>query len=489
MRLRIPVFSRRDTLSSRRPRNTATTHDSLNLGRGSPKLLAATKPTTPDDRNVARQLEACTAPSSLLQLALSNTRRGLGRNLQLSRRSADPELKLLLKLTPDAEHRAVIEALSGLKDNLSTSVKIRDTCQALPPQSSSNGGDTRGTLSSRGRHALSKAARPSRFRRLLDQCRYPHQVVSLLRGYVDQAGTGRLALTPANSRLVIRALERFRRTSTETEILSCANAIAGIHQMRKIPYGAKLCLFGAFYAARAQSTVAMRHYISEYYESGYRLPAKACKDLMHELVAQAQVSKVDGSRFGAWQRRDALRLLTGWKSTGIGGPGEEREVSLASFVERDYSKLVLDYVKALSRLGACEAIWQEWLVCAKLLQDKFESGLSVSTRPASTRADLGHDIARAFRDALRGAGDASRAWKIDWVNPSGKGSTEPFIGDATLLEDPTNPSSRSHWPDQMDKLLDVPIDQHIKYFEKALGLNWVDDGNGTGSHIVRNEAS
>ncbi|KAI9823045.1 MAG: hypothetical protein M1832_002699 [Thelocarpon impressellum] len=133
-----------------------------------------------------------------------------------------------------------------------------------------------------------------------------------------------------------------------------------------------------------------------------------------------------------------LELMTGWKSSGVGDPEEERKTNVASLLRPDDWDLRAAYVRSLSRLGACEAIWQDWMELRDLLQDQDseatpENMVGVYVRALMASGD--HDRARKL--ALDGGTDGDGGNGL-WT-PLRRGASSPSKVDperwAWMVED------------------------------------------------------
>ncbi|KAI9754987.1 MAG: hypothetical protein M4579_004461 [Chaenotheca gracillima] len=426
-------------------------------------------------------LEACSAPSSLLQLALFKARRGLGQNLDHTRRSIPRSLRQLLDLTPKLDDRPVVEGLSGLESPLLPHLNV------LSSVISSNIKRRLIVVHDLGARKIRRVAKGSgrrQFERLLGHASSPAQVVRIFQAAVDPAAPSGLALTPARCHLMTHTLDRMRSTWSARAILASVNAISGVHQRCGIPQSQQFLQYAALQAARAQSTVVMQYYLSELRQRGYDMSINNVRALIRELVAQSTLKKRDGTRFGAWQRRDALRLLTGWDSTGVGGPGEEQQICLAFFVQRAYPILIVDYVRALSLLGACEAIWQEWQAYVGSGQaDRSKVDREV---PGSVdmRDALNPGLVSAFKQALLQSGDAPRAALVS-LDGAGLAPSKRSTDHKSLPKKTITPQNLRVWREHRDKLLNTSMEQHLQEFERALRLDWAQASGMSGSPAAR----
>jgi hypothetical protein len=137
----------------------------------------------------------------------------------------------------------------------------------------------------------------------------------------------------------------------------------------------------------------------------------------------------------AWKQREALNLLTGWETAGVGGPNETRGVSLESFLDRQNTPVFAKYILSLGQLGASEAIWQEWLISRDrvvgapkgtgardkgMAKAEFSAANTrknanlepVDPRTAPNNAGSPEQLLFHFLQALIAAQDAWRSWQL-----------------------------------------------------------------------------
>jgi hypothetical protein len=170
---------------------------------------------------------------------------------------------------------------------------------------------------------------------------------------------------------------------THGEALAVFNSISSILLKSGSGLDFKYCMLGLKIASRAGSPYAMR--AIKQYLNACRDPTRQPNETWMEVVKR--ISKSAGTtqcprsptassgrstdawkNFEAWgcsgarRRRETLNILTGWETAGISGPNENREISFETFLDRRNMPMFAEYILSLGRLGASEAIWQEWLI-------------------------------------------------------------------------------------------------------------------------------
>ena len=175
------------------------------------------------------------------------------------------------------------------------------------------------------------------------------------------------------------SFQRLRRLTDSHSFLISLNAIIGILRRNSLPIGHKLCVLGLRLSAQLGYMHALRRYMIDCRNQDLDIPAVVLIPLMRDLYRRPSLehSRIqDGMRFGAWQRRDALRLLTGWRTVGTGIEGEEREISLRDWVSLDDIGLVKRYLECLGQLGACSSIQQLWLDVYRYYLERYRPNSS-----------------------------------------------------------------------------------------------------------------
>ncbi|KAI9669556.1 MAG: hypothetical protein M1817_004599 [Caeruleum heppii] len=149
--------------------------------------------------------------------------------------------------------------------------------------------------------------------------------------------------------------------TTHSQGILALNAITNTLRRHHIALGRGLCNLGLEVSLRRSAGAAIRSYLEELRQRPEKVTNDEFRRLVLSVLRSVDSSRLDPIRFGAWQKRDALELLTGWRTAGIGGDREERSPSLAFLLSRDEPGMVELYLEALKKLGGAEAIWADWL--------------------------------------------------------------------------------------------------------------------------------
>ncbi|KAI9766479.1 MAG: hypothetical protein M1839_004900 [Geoglossum umbratile] len=250
------------------------------------------------------------------------------------------------------------------------------------------------------------------------------------------------------------ALKRCGFTLGET--LVAFNSISSVLIERGLDLDFKYCMLGLDIASRTDSPYAMKA-IKRY--------LNACRDPSRQMLNETwmkvarRISKYAGAiqgpvtpavwgrsgdvwkNFRAWEcsgarkRREALNILTGWETAGVASPNETRDVSFETFLDRQSVPMFAEYVLSLGRLGASEAIWQEWLISrdyvlgipggtnargnrpAEAEVNAMNASMKASFDWVGTRVALGvarspEELLYHFLQALMAARDIWRSWQL-----------------------------------------------------------------------------
>ncbi|KAH0551137.1 hypothetical protein GP486_007522, partial [Trichoglossum hirsutum] len=214
-----------------------------------------------------------------------------------------------------------------------------------------------------------------------------------------------------------------QRGPSHKDLLVAFNSISAV----LLEYGPDLdfryCVVGLRYAAWTGSLPAMKamkRYLNACRGQHLRIPDDTWAGIVTRIVRFASTATrpnlpvvwggleawktFEGLRSSmAWRRKEALSLLTGWETAGVGGPNETRDISLESFLDRRNTPMFAEYLMSLGRLGASEAIWQEWLISRErvLVLQPDDTGAA----NANTDGDDAEQRLQHFLRALAAAND------------------------------------------------------------------------------------
>ncbi|KAI9767875.1 MAG: hypothetical protein M1840_005368 [Geoglossum simile] len=221
----------------------------------------------------------------------------------------------------------------------------------------------------------------------------------------SQTAYGRLAFMNLTFPLHA-ALKRCGFTHEET--LAAFNCISSMFLKCGSGLDFKYCMLGLKIASRAGSPYAMR--AIKQYLNACREPTRQPTETWMKVIKR--ISKSAGTiqcprspaaasgrstdawkNFQAWEcsgarkRREALNVLTGWETAGIGSRNETRDISFETFLDRQSTPMFAEYILSLGRLGASEAIWQEWVISRDYVLADSTGTNAQANGPARAKVD------------------------------------------------------------------------------------------------------
>lgn len=425
-------------------------------------------------------------PADFLRLALLGR---IKKNPLPLRNSNDALGRQLVFLTEEGHSKRLREAL--LKEDISYSVVQSHDGQdgfALPELVSNGTFTMEGWLISRKLSAASKIH--SIVRLVLVALRIDHGLAQLedLRPYIESAlmrykyGNGKRPSKSLKPSLHARTKSvRHHLKPKEFTLLMGLNTIASAFLRHSVPLGVKLCRLGMRLSAKAQSATTMRQYLIDcHVNSGYGITVKQWRFIIRTLARYSEKPIKEGTRFGAWQRSDALRLLTGFRVAGLGGPGERREICIVDCLDIGEPEMIKVYVEGLGKLGASEALWNLWLSLRQSLRDQ-EGTHSEDKEPDVKQQFWSKDMAQAFVQAFMAARDPERALQVSLEQrfpPSLDTPLWRYLSDSGRLG---YAIARDLFGERIRRRLQ-DTEHEVALVEICLGVRWVERSDG-GYHV------
>lgn len=164
------------------------------------------------------------------------------------------------------------------------------------------------------------------------------------------------------------ALSRLDPSMDVSATLALLNLTTLLFRGRNLPCEMELHADGLKLSAMLQLAPSLRSHLADLRHQAYKVRPEVWKEMLQTVAAQpilrgwqpAGAGLTYSATSGGWQRSDVLRLLTGWRTAGVGERRELRDVGIANFIDRDDVELVQAYVDVLARVGASTAILQYW---------------------------------------------------------------------------------------------------------------------------------
>ncbi|KAI9800045.1 MAG: hypothetical protein M1833_003574 [Piccolia ochrophora] len=150
------------------------------------------------------------------------------------------------------------------------------------------------------------------------------------------------------------------RTRQSWYYADAVHSITFFLRHNQLPVGRCLCVTGLHVGIRWLAEPLIKSYLEDLVQNDYRLPPTTWETLLSRLCMSARFGPDDRRRIGAWKKKDALQILTGWPVSGVGSPGDQRDMCLASSMPMHEPEVFLHYVEALGKLGASDALWALW---------------------------------------------------------------------------------------------------------------------------------
>lgn len=151
---------------------------------------------------------------------------------------------------------------------------------------------------------------------------------------------------------LVAALARLRSGASTTDILVFLNNLIVCIEKREVEMGKTLCHFALMLSVEARTLAGTRNHLHTSLTRNY-----TSTGMLYTAMSIFITKSV--SSISPWKRVDAMRLMTGWEHAGIPDPGETRQPSFALCVG-DNMVMWKAYIEDLGRLGASEALWNEF---------------------------------------------------------------------------------------------------------------------------------
>ncbi|KAF2673035.1 hypothetical protein BT63DRAFT_451065 [Microthyrium microscopicum] len=273
------------------------------------------------------------------------------------------------------------------------------------------------------------------------------------------------ALLAKSSERLCRAFFRSRHTASDATIAAKLHVIIKRLDREGMPIQPHLFSHGLRFAIRSRNVSAVYRFLREYRDRNLPISHKTFR----AVIAKCSIGRRGWGeiRNGRWSRADLLKVLLGFPDD---VPGHE--CHLGAFINRDDWQFVTAWSQILSRCGAFDQLWYEWLLWRDSDLRRSNSILEqLGNKPLTGYKDWKTRGDRWFTQMFLDAGQVQHAWQI--INETG---LDPFFLRTEclhrLLEHPEY-ASRSAWNEKLRKALLGKLGADLTAIESFMGIKWV----------------